>query len=234
MSKPSLVLLPGMLCDKSLWAHQVSHLSDVVDISIGNLTSFDSIQGMAQAVLEKSPPQFALAGFSLGGIVALEIMRQAPKRVTHLALLSTTPYPMPIESIQPWASLARAAGSDSFASAVTQKMATMFHQERQDDSALLRTLQKMAESIDLSGFQHQLQAQINRPDSRATLTQIASPTLVLVGREDKICPLELHLEMLDLIPNATLVVVKQCGHFSCLEQPKVVTAAMCCWLQAAF
>ena len=93
MPRTPLVLLPGTLLDAELFGHQIAHLADVADITVGDLANDDSIAGMARTVLAAAPQRFALAGLSLGGIVAFEIMRRAPERVTRLALLDTNPLP---------------------------------------------------------------------------------------------------------------------------------------------
>ncbi len=232
VNKPALVLLPGMLCDGRLWQHQSRRLAGVTDIQIGDLTRADSIKEMAKLILAEAPLRFSLAGLSLGGIVAFEILRQAPERVIRLALLDTTPYPMAPERIQAWKPLLAETQHEPFAFKAAQKLMEMLHPNNSKDPNLFAVLQEMARHVGLIGFRNQLQAQFTRPDSRETLAKITCPTLVLVGREDKACPLHLHREMVDMLPNAALVLIEQCGHLSSLEQPEAVTASLRDWLQA--
>lgn len=231
MSKPALVLLPGMLCDGTLWQNQTAHLSAYADITIADLTTVDSIQKMALGVLAESPPRFALAGLSLGGIVAFEMIRLAPEMITRLALLDTTPYPMSQERIQDWGPLLEARDETLFAALAAQKLARMMYPGHSQNPVVFQALNRMVENVGPRGFQNQLKAQINRPDSRSTLSQIDMPTLVLVGREDNTCPLHIHLEMIDEIPNAILVVIRHCGHLSPIERPDAITAVLKYWLR---
>ena len=89
ITRVPLVLLPGLLCDAALWSHQTRYLGEVADITVADLTRFDSVSALAAEVLAKAPSRFAVAGLSMGGYVALEIMRQAPERIVKLALLDT-------------------------------------------------------------------------------------------------------------------------------------------------
>ncbi|MCX6064923.1 MAG: alpha/beta fold hydrolase [Chloroflexi bacterium] len=234
VNKPALVLLPGMLCDGRLWQHQLLQLAGVVDIQIGDLTRADSIKEMANLILADAPLRFSLAGLSLGGIVAFEILRQAPERVIRLVLLDTTPYPMVQERIQAWEPLLAETQHEQFAFNAAQKLMEMLHPNNSKDPTLFAVMQEMSRNVGPAGFRNQLQAQITRPDSRETLAKITCPTLVLAGREDHVCPLHLHREMVDMLPNAALVLIEQCGHLSSLEQPEAVTAGLRDWLQVGF
>jgi pimeloyl-ACP methyl ester carboxylesterase len=232
MSKIPLVLLPGMLCDAALWSHQLTHLSEIADVSVGNLTEADTLAGTARAILRRAPERFALAGLSLGGIVAFEVMRQAPKRVTRLALLDTNARPPRPEQLGVWQRFRTMTRQGRFAEITEQHLLpVLVAPDRQQDTALTTTIRQMAQHIGAEAFLRQLSLQEQRPDSRVDLPYISCPTLVLAGRQDMLCPLDMHEEIAAAIPCATLVVIEHCGHLSSLEQPQAVTAALRSWLQ---
>ena len=232
--KPRLVLLPGMLCDVALFAHQTEHLAEVADVGVGDLTRDDSVAGMAQTVLGAAPETFALAGLSLGGIVAMEVVRRAPGRVERLALLDTTPLPPRPEQLETWDEFERMTGEGRFTDVTTGRlMPALIHPSRREDGYLTGAIERMAENVGGGAFLRQLSAQRGRPDSRESLTGIECPTLVLCGREDALCPYPLHEEMAGLVPGAALVPVERCGHLSSLERPEAVTAVLRYWLAVA-
>jgi pimeloyl-ACP methyl ester carboxylesterase len=232
MSKTPLVLLPGMLCDAALWSHQLTHLSEIADVSVGNLTAADTLAEMARAILRRAPERFALAGLSLGGIVAFEVMRQAPKRVTRLALLDTNARPPRPEQLGVWQRFRTMTRQGRFAEITEQHLLpVLVAPDRQQETALTTTIRQMAEHIGAEAFLRQLSLQEQRPDSRVDLPYIVCPTLVLAGRQDMVCPLDMHEEIAAAVPNATLVVIEHCGHLSSMEQPQAVTAALRSWLQ---
>ncbi|WP_299742204.1 alpha/beta fold hydrolase [Rossellomorea sp. y25] len=231
MKKEALVFLPGTLCDERLWEHQLEHLTDVSDPSVSMLTGADTIEGMAESVLKHAPERFALAGLSLGGIVAMEVIRQAPERVTRLALLNSNPHGPKPEQLESWKSLMSKVESGQFQSIVEEKLLpNLIHPGRQEDDQLVSTIKDMAERVGPEGYVQQLMAVSTRSDLREGLRQINVPTLLLVGREDQVCPLSLHEEMQATISESRLVIVDDCGHLSSLERPEEVTAALRNWL----
>jgi pimeloyl-ACP methyl ester carboxylesterase len=231
MRRTPLVLLPGTLLDAELFGHQIVHLSDAAAITVGDLASDDSIAGMARTVLAAAPQRFALAGLSLGGIVAFEIMRQAPERVTRLALLDTNPLPPRSEQFAAWAELGGLAEAGRLDQVVDRLLPGLLRPGWHADARTERAVRAMADRVGAAAYGRQLRALAGRADSRPTLRTIACPTLVLVGRQDALTPVALHEDMAAAIPNAALVVVEQCGHLSPLEQPQAVTAALRYWLQ---
>jgi pimeloyl-ACP methyl ester carboxylesterase len=224
-----VVLLPGALCDAALWRHQISSLSDIADTRIGDLTRDNSVGAMAERVLAGLPPRFALAGLSLGGYVALEIMRRVPDRVTRLALLDTSARPETSAEIQ----LARLAdGQGTRGAGVTPLMTLLVHPMRLGDRRLATIVGAMAERVGRKAFLRQQQAILTRPDSRPDLGAIRCPTLLLCGRQDQLVQPALHEEMAAAIEGARLVIVEDCGHLAPLEQPEAVSAALRDWLTA--
>lgn len=228
-----LVLIPGLLCDAALWAHQVANLGDIADMTVADVTRDDSIAGMARTVLAQSPERFALAGLSMGGYVAHEIMRQAPERVARLALLDTSARPDTPEQRSRRQGLIDLAKIGRFKGVTPRLLPLLIHPDRQQDTALTEAVMAMAEHVGRDAFLRQQQAILGRIDSRPHLADYGVPTLVLVGREDALTPPDAAEEMAQIIPDATLVVIEDCGHLSTLERPEETTAAMHAWLTAA-
>jgi pimeloyl-ACP methyl ester carboxylesterase len=233
--KQPLVLIPGLLCDAALWGPQVEALENVADFWIPDLRAQPSIRGMGETILSEAPfSTFALAGLSMGGYVAMEVMRRAPDRVTRLALLDTRATPDAPEESERRRELIRLAQTERGFTPVTNRMLPLLvHPSRIKDAPLVRIVRDMAERTGIEGFVRQQTAIIGRLDSRPGLKDIKVPTLILCGREDAITPLARHEEMAALIPRAKLVVVEECGHLSTLERPNEVNAALRKWLTQA-
>ncbi len=191
------------------------------------------MQAMAERVLRDVPfDRFALAGLSMGGYVCMEIMRQAPARVTGLALLDTRAAADAPEETQRRRDLVRLAGMARNFQPVTRLMLPLLmHPSRQEDAALVQIVTDMAERVGIETYVRQQHAIISRPDSRDALRGVDVPALVLCGRQDALTNLDQHEEMADLIPGAELVVIEDCGHISTLERPNEVTAALRRWWQ---
>ena len=222
MAAKHVLLLPGMLCDRRLWRHQLLALGH--DVQCPDTTRDDSVAAMARRVLEQAPQQFALAGLSMGGIVALDIWRQAPERVSHMALLDTNPHPdTPERRSLRLRQIAEALAGGLRELAIESLKPMYLAAANRDDEALLGLILDMAESLGAEVFERQSNALRTRPDAAPLLGTIDCPTLVLCGAEDALCPPEYHQFMADRIPNARLRIVDDCGHLSSLEQPDVVT-----------
>jgi pimeloyl-ACP methyl ester carboxylesterase len=227
-----LLLLPGLLDTETLWRHQVENLADIADITIGDLTTQESIPDMAVSVLAQAPERFALAGLSMGGFTALEIMRQAPERVTRLALLDTTPFgdlPERIEGRKAQLALVR---DGRFKEVIAQSVKFKVKPEGPPKVALEETIRAMCTTIGPDTFLRQQTAILHRADTSDLLARIKCPTLVLCGRQDQPTPLEAHEKMAASIDDAMLVIIEDCGHLAPLEQPEATTAAMREWLLA--
>ena len=231
--KQPLVLLPGLLCDAALWEPQVAHLADIADFFVADLTKQRSIEEMAASVLRDAPwRQFALAGLSMGGYVAQEIMRQAPQRVTRLALLDTRSRAELPEETQRRRQLMELAQSGRNFTPVTNRMLPfLVHESRVKDGPLVAVIRAMAERTGIDAYLRQQNAIIARADYRAMLPTIGCSTLVLCGRQDRLTPLENSEQMAAAIPGASLVVIEECGHMSTLERPARVNGALRAWLE---
>jgi pimeloyl-ACP methyl ester carboxylesterase len=235
--KQTLVLLPGLVCDRAVWAPQIQSLSARMDCHVVDYGLLDSIGAMAQHVLDTAPaPTFALAGHSMGGRVALEVLRRAPERVHHLALLDTGTSPLAggVAGAKEKAGrkiLLEIASQQGMRAMATQWARPMIHPSRHA-TPLFEAVVSMLERSSAERFAAQINALLTRPDAGPVLPAIACPTLVLTGREDLWSPPEQHAEMAAAITGAQLCIVEQCGHMSTLEQPEMVNAAFEKWLES--
>ena len=225
-----LVLLPGLLCDQALWQAQIDGLADLAQCRVADFTTQDSVAAMARSVLEMMPERFALAALSMGGYVAFEVMRQAPERVTRLALLDTKARPDTPEQTQRRKGLIALAEKGRFKGVTPRLLPLLIHASRLEEQALPAAVIAMAERIGKDAFLRQQKAILSRPDSRPTLVTITCPTLVLCGRQDALTPLDCHTEMAAGIADSRLVVCEDCGHLAPMERPDEVTAALRDWL----
>lgn len=233
MKKYPLVLVPGLLCDAQLWRSQVESLADIADLWVADHTRSDTMAGVARDVLADAPfASFALAGLSMGGYIALEIMRQAPRRVTRLALLDTAATGELAEQTQKRLEFIALAERREFHRVTQALLPLLLHPARRSERALTDVVVSMANNIGREAFVRQERAIMSRADSRGLLATIDCPTLVLCGRQDALTPLARHEEMAATIKGARLEVIEDCGHLSTLEKPAEVNAALRRWLAA--
>jgi pimeloyl-ACP methyl ester carboxylesterase len=237
MNRQTLVLIPGLLCDSTVWAQQVEALSDVADCIAVNHGEFNSIDDMAQAVLSMAlPPSFALAGHSMGGRIALEIVRREPSRVARLALLDSGYQARPDDAIgvrereqrMALLEIAKTAGMRQMG---RQWAVGMVHPD-QVETPLFEQILQMIERNSVERFANQIEALLHRPDTTSLLPQIDCPTLLLCGRDDRWSPLSRHIEMCEMIPGSQLEIIEQCAHMTTMEQPEAVSRALRAWLLA--
>ena len=232
MKKQNLVLLPGLLNDHRLFEHQISDLADIATITVADLTQANSMSDLAKLVLAQSPnDHFAVAGLSMGGYLALEIMRQSPERITGLALLDTSARPDTAESTANRKALIELAEKDL--DAVMEKLIPkLVHPSQLNDTRQIDSIKTMANTLGKDVFIRQQQAIIGRADSRPLLSTINCPTLVLCGAQDVITPIEVHEEIHKNIKNSKLVIIEDCGHLSTLGQPASVTNSLREWIKS--
>lgn len=227
-----LLLLPGLLCDGRLWRDQAGALADMVEPHVADLTRDDSVEAMARRALAGAPPRFALAALSMGGYVAFEILRQAPERVTRLALFATSAAPdSPKRAARRRAALASLAHG-RFVGVSRRLLPQLVHPDRVDD-AVGAEVRAMAERVGKEAFMRQQTAILGRPDSRPLLPSIAMPTLVAVGDSDVLTPPAQAMAMHRAVAGSSLHVFGRCGHLPAMERPALVTALLRGWLAEA-
>lgn len=231
MTKPRLLFLPGLLEDADAFTQVVEALREHADCSVADLTRSDTIAGLARDALAGAPEgSFALAGHSMGGYVALEVMRQAPGRVERLALLNTNARPDSAEATEN-RRRAMALAQRDFPAVVEALLPKQLTPEHLQDTEITGTVTSMALSVGREAFARQQEAIIGRIDSRPHLGAIACPTLVVAARNDQIMPVEVLKELADGIPGASLTVIEECGHMATIEQPARVLEALLAWLE---
>jgi pimeloyl-ACP methyl ester carboxylesterase len=231
-----LMLLPGFLCDHTVWRRQVEALSGVANSHCMEWDqSHNSILAMAEAVLRRAPERFALAGHSMGGRVAFQICRLAPERVTRVALMNTGADARPAGEAgqeeerrrRALLAMARAQGMRSMA---IEWLKGMIPPYRQTDTELVEEIVQMFERKTPDLFETQMLALLGRPDANPVLGQIRCPALVLTGMDDTWSTPARHQEMAKAIPGAELALIPRCGHMSTMERPEEVAEAMRTWL----
>lgn len=222
-----LVLLPGLICDERLWRDVIAGLD--AHCVVADLTQDDSMRSMAARTLAAAPPRFALAGLSMGGYVAFEIMRQAPERVTHLALLDTSARADDDARRETRRKGIDMVGQGKFIG-VSRGLLGSLVAPQHLGTEVGRDVQAMSERVGQDAYLRQQVAIMNRVDSRPTLAEIDVPTLVGVGELDKMTPPELAEEMAAGITGADLVRFADSAHLPTMENPGAVVAAMRGWL----
>jgi pimeloyl-ACP methyl ester carboxylesterase len=235
MMRPCVALLPGLMCDAAVWTAQCEAL-DFADCVVPSYGELSSITGMARHVLEIVPAQrFSLAGHSMGGRVALEVVRLAPERVERLALLDSGMDPLaPGESGERERAKRTALlklARDKGMRAMGREWARGMVHPSQLDSPLFGRILDMIERQTPAIFEAQINALLGRPDARPVLQNLRCPTLLACGRQDGWSPLSRHEEMQALTPGSRLVVIEDSGHMSTMEQPDAVSRALIEWME---
>jgi pimeloyl-ACP methyl ester carboxylesterase len=225
-----VLLVPGLCCSARLYADQIPALWRFGPVQVADHTRHDSMAAIAAGILNDAPPRFALAGLSMGGYIALTILRQAPERVRRLALLDTSVRPeTPEQTARRRPQIALAEGG-RFAEVSALQFPVFVHRNRHGDAALKERVRIMAEEMGAQAFLRQQQAIMTRPDARPLLASIECPTLVLVGDGDELTPPVLSEEIAAGIAGSRLVVVPDCGHLSTMERPEQVNTALTEWM----
>jgi pimeloyl-ACP methyl ester carboxylesterase len=225
-----IVLVPGLNCSARLYAEQIPVLWRFGPVQVADHTRADSMDAIAADILAHAPPRFALAGLSMGGYIALTMLRQAPARVSNLALLDTSARPeTPEQSERRKPQIVLAQGG-RFDEVPALQFPIFVHRDRQDDAALRARVRTMADETGAEAFLRQQKAIMTRPDVRPLLAAITCPTLVLVGDGDELTPPPLSREMAAAIAGSRLVVVADCGHLSTMERPDAVNGALSEWM----
>jgi pimeloyl-ACP methyl ester carboxylesterase len=222
-----------MMCDARLFAPQIAAFAADRTILVPPLTGCNTITAMAQSVLQSAPPQFALAGLSMGGIVAMEIMRRAPERVTHLALIATNP-----KAEDPAVSANRErqkaqVRQGHLRAVLRDEMKPNYLAYSAHKADILDLCMTMAMQLGPEAFLSQSEALASRPDQQDSLKLVTVPSLILCGKEDRLCPLDRHLLLAQLICGARLEIIDGAGHLPTLEKPEATNTALRIWLDGA-
>lgn len=225
-----LVLIPGLLCSPALFAPQVAAFGAVRKVLVADHTRFDRMEAIAADILVSAPPRFALAGLSMGGYIAMAIVRAAPERVARVAFLDTSARPDVPERTADRRRLMEMAKAKGAREVQKVLLPRLVHPDRLGEAGLVETVLQMAEDTGIEAFMREQEAIIARPDSRPSLAAIKVPALVLTGEQDQQTPPDIAKEIASLTPGAKLVIVPDCGHLATLERPTAVNGALQEWL----
>lgn len=223
--RPTLILVCGLLSDEAIWHHQYKYLIEIAQIKIIRFIDEDTPEKMIHTILKQAPEKFALAGHSMGGWLALEIMRTAAMRVSKLCLLNTTARDDPPEKLHLRKEMIKVVNEGQF-SIIAEKIAENFI----DNLHIRKEAMEMFLRVGKQAFINQEKAMIIRNECMSILPRIACPTLVIHAMQDKIFSLEEHEELARKIPHAKLAIIEDSGHISPMEQPQAVTAFLRFWL----
>jgi pimeloyl-ACP methyl ester carboxylesterase len=226
-----ILLVPGLVSSARIYAPVIPALWRFGPVTVANHIRDDNIGAMARRILAEAPPRFALAGHSMGGYIAFEIMRQAGERVAKLALINTQARPDTPEATARRRGMMARAMAGEFRAVLDELFPGLVHPSRREDAALRQLVYDMGEDVGPEAFVRQQQAVISRPDSRPVLAWIKCPTLVLTGDEDNTIPNSLSVEMAGGIHGAKLTILPQCGHLPQPEQPQATAEALVEWLR---
>jgi pimeloyl-ACP methyl ester carboxylesterase len=227
-----LILIPGLGSDFAVWQPTMTALGVSAECTVGDTLSDDSLPGMAERILRQAPERFSLAGVSMGGMVALEIMRSAPERVLRLALLDTNPCAdTPEQTSQRRSANAAALSSDNFEALAVGSLRYLVHPAASVE--VRNALVEMSVRVGAKAYARQNEAVMKRADQRQILPTIAVPTIVIVGAQDVMTPLALAEMIRDGIRDARLHIIPDCGHLPPIEKPDVVAGLLRAWLGSA-
>jgi pimeloyl-ACP methyl ester carboxylesterase len=226
-----ILLIPGLAGSPRIYAPVAPAMWRLGPVTVANHIRDDNMGAIARRILAEAPPRFALAGHSMGGYIAFEIMRQEPERVAKLALINTQARPDTPEAMTRRRGMMARAQNGEFRAVLDELFPGFVHSSRRGDAALRQLVHDMGDDVGPEAFIRQMTAVMNRPDSRPTLATIKCPTLVLTGDEDNTIPNSLSVEMADAIHGAKLVILPGCGHLPQPEQPQATSDALAEWLR---
>lgn len=229
-----VLLLPGLACDGEVWKHQARRLSEFATVQIADYGASDSLKKMAEAALRRAPVRFALAGHSMGGRVAFEIIRRVPEHVTGLALIDTAyrKFAGGEAGARERAERLRLVGvaqSQGMRAMARDWVRNMVHPSRLSDVPLIESIVEMLARKSPEVYAGQIKALLERPDATPVLSTIRCPSIILCGRQDSWSLLSTHKEIAARIPQSKLVIIEECGHMAPMERPAEVTTALAAW-----
>jgi pimeloyl-ACP methyl ester carboxylesterase len=227
-----ILLVPGLVSSPRIFAPVVPALWRFGPVSVANHIRDDSMGAIARRILAEAPPRFALAGHSMGGYIAFEIVRQAPDRVAKLALINTQARPDTPEATTRRRDMIARARAGGYRAILDELFPGFVHPSRLGEASLRQLVHDMGDDIGVEAFVRQQTAIISRADSRPTMATITCPTLVLTGDADNTIPNSLSVEMAQGIPGARLTIIPDCGHLPQVERTQACADALVEWLRS--
>lgn len=229
MARETLILVPGLICDDEVWHHARTHLAEIADCIVAPADSADTMQQMAADVLATAPDRFAVAGFSMGGYVATEMLRQASDRITRLALLDTSSRLDPPDKAEGRRRTIADCENGRFDAVIDGFVPLLLHPDRMN-GPLAAQVREMGHRVGAELFARRHRAMLTRAAPRDVLEAFTGPVRVIMGRDDRLTSFEEHRELADWAPRGRLSIVEDCGHMPPLERPQAATALLRDWL----
>jgi|TARA_Y100000389_G_scaffold50051_1_gene45747 pimeloyl-ACP methyl ester carboxylesterase len=223
-------MVPGMMCDERIFSPQIEALSQNLEVTIADISNFSSVRELASDVLKKAPKKFSLLGHSMGGIVAMEIYSQAPDRIEKLILMDTNPKAELDEVKLKREPQIREVNKGKLLEVMRDEMKPNYLAESENKRSVLNVCMDMALTLGPDVFINQSRALQSRLDQQNTIQSIKIPVLILCGSEDKLCPVERHEMMHNMITDSDLKIINNAGHMPTLEQPRETTEVIKEWL----
>jgi len=223
-------MVPGMMCDERIFSPQIEALSQNLEVTIADISNFSSVRELASDVLKKAPKKFSLLGHSMGGIVAMEIYSQEPNRIEKLILMDTNPKAELDEVKLKREPQIREVNKGKLLEVMRDEMKPNYLAESENKTSVLSVCMDMALNLGPDVFINQSRALQSRLDQQNTIQSIKIPVLILCGSEDKLCPVERHEMMHNMISDSDLKIINNAGHMPTLEQPRETTEVIKEWL----
>ena len=223
-------MVPGMMCDERIFSPQIEALSQNLEVTIADISNFSSVRELASDVLKKAPKKFSLLGHSMGGIVAMEIYSQEPNRIEKLILMDTNPKAELDEVKLKREPQIRDVNKGKLLEVMRDEMKPNYLAESENKRSVLNVCMDMALNLGPDVFINQSRALQSRLDQQNTIQSIKIPVLIMCGSEDKLCPVERHEMMHNMISDSDFIIINNAGHMPTLEQPRETTEVIKEWL----
>lgn len=229
--KKGLMLLPGSLSDEHVWTHQYAAFRNDYAVYRPHLAHCETLEEMAREALSALEGPFALAGFSMGGRVAIEMMRLSPERIERLALIDSSTHPIGEGEAEKRQGLIDLAKQEGMAAVAEEWLPRIVRVEKLRDPEFKTFLKEMMCRFTPDDYEREVRALLTRPDARPVIEQIKCPALILAGRDDPLSTPQRNEALAAQIPHAKLIIFDDCSHFPMLEYPEKTTDALRCWLE---
>ena len=223
-------MVPGMMCDERIFSPQIEELSKSLEVTVADISNFSSVSELASDVLKKAPKSFSLLGHSMGGIVAMEIYSLEPNRIEKLILMDTNPKAELDEVKLKREPQIREVNKGKLLEVMRDEMKPNYLAESENKRSVLNVCMDMALTLGPDVFINQSRALQSRLDQQNTIQSIKIPVLIMCGSEDKLCPVERHEMMHNMISDSDLIIINNAGHMPTLEQPRETTEVIKEWL----